>query len=172
MTYTIKALNIILLIFISIYGNVVFAQKEKVINIQIERSIASYFNTEGSEIFENATYKNRAFTFSIAISVNQNGVIDTILFSNKTPMLDSIVSFKRITEMLKSKKIMAVFSNHKNTVLLSTILLRKSWEYRIENVEEFDSYFNKLIPNLDAIGRLKKIKVLPAITMIQVRKQY
>lgn len=167
-----EKIKTILIISILLFATKTHAQSEKAIKIQIERSIASYFNTQGSEFFEKAPYKNSAFTFGIAISINKNGVIDSILYSNKTALLDSIVSFTRIAEMLKDKKIMKVFSNHKNTVFLSVVLLRKSWEHSIENLEDFDSYFYNMIPNIDMISRLKKIRVLPAITMVQGRKEY
>lgn len=167
-----KIINIISIILISIIGNKAAAQNEKVIKMQIERSIANYFNTEGSEVFEKVAFKNSAFTFGIAININQYGQIDSVIFSNKTPLLDSIVCFKRITEMLKSKKIMEVFSGHKNTIILSIVLLRKSWEDSIENIKEFDVYFRNMIPNLEGLGSSKKIKILPAITMIQGKKQF
>lgn len=154
------------------------AQTEKQIRTKVERAISLYYDTYGREVFSLPKYKNKAYIFGFAISINQKGKIDTIVFSNKTKLLDSLVSFKNIVKRLTSDEY--VFANEKNTIFVGFALVRKSRDITIDNLyddyhrrvnpdlADFDQYFYNTVPDIDKISHSKNIKLLPAISLVQV----
>ncbi|MCZ4244562.1 hypothetical protein [Pedobacter punctiformis] len=158
------------------------AQTEKQIRNKIERALASYYDTYGRELFSRPQYKNKAYTFGFAISINKKGKIDTIIFSNKTKSLDSLISFKSIAKQLKVSE--DIFANDKNTVFVGIALVRREWDNSIDNFYDsyyrhsnpelagFDQYFYNLIPNIENISYSKSIRLLPAFSLVQMQPKH
>jgi hypothetical protein len=128
-------------------------------------------------IFDDERYKNVGFTFGVAVCINAQGRVDSVIFSNRTKTLDSLVMFKRVSDQLKSDK--TTFLSHKNSVLVSLVLLRRSWDESISNFADrsqrewnpdrtnFDDYFNKAMPDIGSLSEKRKVKLLPTFSLVQ-----
>jgi len=166
------------LIFSAMNGN---AQTEKQIRNKIELALISYYNISGREVFSLPKYRNKAYTFGFAISLNQIGKIDTVIFTNQTKILDSLISFKSIVKRLKADEY--VFTNQKNTIFVGIALVRKNWENTIDNfydgyhrridpeLADFNQYFYNIIPDIGKISHSKNVKLLPAFSLVQVQRK-
>ena len=136
----------------------------------------------GHELFSSKNNENKAFTFGMAISINEFGKVDTVIFTNTTKSLDSIVSFKYMTKQLKKEK--TIFNPYKNTILVTVVLVRRGWDKHISNfydyfyknkypeLSDFDENFFSVLPNIDAISRSKKVKLFPSINFVQPKAGY
>ncbi|MFI5450567.1 hypothetical protein ACHMWN_00245 [Pedobacter sp. UC225_61] len=174
-----KVLALIVIVFNFLIINNSKAQEDYQLKFKIENSLYSFFNTYGHDVFSNPKYKDKAYTFGFAISINQHGLVEEVIFSNKTKTLDSLVSFAEITKKLKAQK--TAFKSYRNTVLISFVLVRRGWDKNIANfydkddlernpeLPDFDTYFYKIMPNIDRINKDKKIKFLQPFSMIQVQ---
>ncbi len=143
---------------------------------KIEKSLNEAFVYNGG-IFEAEEYRNLGFTFGLAVCINGNGRVDSVIYSNRTPLLEKLVLFNRITTLLKNDK--ATFINHKNSVLVSLVLLRRSWDNSIANFADknqqkwnpertnFDDYFYQAMPQLGIFGEKRKVVLLPTFSMVQ-----
>jgi len=173
-----KIIKILLLVSFVLLDKTCLAQMNEQSGKNIQRALALYYDTYGRDIFSLPRYKNKAYTFGFAISINQKGKIDTIIFSNKTKALDSLVSFKNIDKELKANQ--NTFDLKKNTIVVGIVLVRKSWETNIDNLydnyhrrinpdlADFDQYFYNLIPNIEKISKMKSIRLLPSISLVQM----
>ena len=158
----------ILLILFSISD--VCAQNEKAVRTKIEYALISYYNTRCAEIFFQSHYKNNAYIIGFAISVNNVGKVDSVLFTNRTPALDSIVSFNSIKKLfIKGPFASEAFLKYKNTVFVGMALIRKDFDYSIDNLDEFDKNFLNAVPNIEKISKGKAVQFLPTFSMVQVR---
>ena len=166
-----------LLLFLS-FNNAIAQQNE--VHDQIQKSLidATAYN---AIIDLSPQYRQKGFVFGVALSVNAQGRVDSVIFTNRTKILDSLVLFKRATEMLKKDK--KSFLGHKNTVLVSLVLVRREYDSSISNFPDdfqkkrytelinFDDYFKNAMPDINGISIKKRIVLLPTMTLIFSKPQ-
>lgn len=126
-------------------------------------------------------YFQKGFVFGLAISVNGQGRVDSVAFTNRTKILDSLVLFKRVAENFKKDK--KSFLNHKNTVFVTLVLVRRGYDDAISNFPDafqkkrytelinFDDYFINAMPDISGLNVKKKIVVIPTIGLIYGKAQ-
>ncbi|MEJ5996603.1 hypothetical protein WG904_19400 [Pedobacter sp. Du54] len=168
-----RSLIAVLLVLVLSFGNRIQAQTKHKVYYTIERALQY---PQGMERYGSIQYKNKGYVFGFAISINKLGVIDTVLFSNRTKFLDSLVCFDLVEKRLKQD--CKEFSKFMNTVLVGAVLVRRGWDSTIDNLqdtyqkskarqrEDFDSYFNGMIPDIDEISKTKFVKLLPSFLLI------
>jgi hypothetical protein len=147
---------------------------------QIEGAMLSYYNTYGREYFS-LSLKNKAFAFGFVIGVNKNGKVDTVIFTNQTKKLDSLVSFETMRKKIKRLK---GFETSKNTAIVGVVLIRRERDSAITNfydhymrrqykeIQDFDQYFTGMIPTIPSYLEGRKIILLPAFGFVQVEPKY
>lgn len=149
------------------------------LNLKIRNLI---YYAPGHDLFSNIRFKDKAFTFGIAISINKLGKVDSVIFTNENKLLDSIVSFKYMKRQLMKEN--AMFVPYKSTVLVTVVLVRRGWDKQIGNfydnyyknknpdLSDFDENLLNLLPNIEKISTAKKVKLLPTINFVQPRAKY
>lgn len=163
---------ILLTLFVFCTNLYVSAQVDKRVRTSIEFALISYYNTRGAEVFSKPQYKNKAYIIGFAIRINSVGKVDSVMFTNQTSSLDSIVSFNSIRKEIfnhRYKFTAEAFSNYRNTVFVGLALVRKDWEHSIENLAEFDKNFYNAVPNIEQLSKGKNVIFLPTFSMVQMR---
>lgn len=154
--------------------------QQKELHHQVERALrnATAYN---AAIDLSPQYQQKGFVFGLAIRINAQGRADSVLFTNRTNILDSLVLFKSVTENLKKDK--KSFLNYKNSVLVSLVLVRRGYDPAISNFPDafqrsyspenisFDEYFAKAMPDVGRLSANKKIILLPTINLIFAKPQ-
>ena len=143
---------------------------------KLELTLSRAFIYDG-DIIQHQQYKNKAFVFGIAVCVNNLGMVDSLIFTNRTKTLDTLMLFDWITKELKKDQIS--FVAHKNTILVSVALVRRGWDSTIDNFynsnsnekTDFDEYFYNILPNVDGVKGGRRVKLLPSIGLVQVKPQ-
>lgn len=127
-------------------------------------------------------YFQKGFVFGLAVSVNGQGRVDSVLFTNRTKILDSLMLFKRTTENFKKDK--KSFLHHKNTVFVTLVLVRRDYDAAISNFPDafqkqrytelinFDDYFMNAMPDISTISIKKKVVLLPTTNLNFFKPQF
>lgn len=126
-------------------------------------------------------YFQKGFVFGLAVSVNDKGMVDSVVFTNQTKTLDSLVLFKRASENFKKDK--KSFLGHKNTVFVTLVLVRRGYDDAITNFPDafqkkryselinFDDYFINAMPDVSGLSLKKKVVVIPTIPLVYGKAQ-
>ena len=150
-------------------------------NSEIELALISYYNTYGGEIYRLPSFKEKAFIYGFAIGINKTGKVDTVIFSNQTKKLDSLVSFKTIRQQLTK---VSGFDQFKNTIIVGLVLIRREQDSAITNFydpytrskhdekQDFDQYFLGITPDIPDHMKNRKLILLPSFGLVQVKPKY
>jgi hypothetical protein len=170
-------LTLLWLLFLSFTS--VMAQ-QNAMHAKIEKSLLNAGAYNGF-IELSPEYFQKGFVFGLAVSVNAQGRVDSVLFTNRTKILDSLVLFKRAGENFKKDK--KSFLGHKNTVFVTLVLVRRGYDAAISNFPDafqkkrytelinFDDYFINAMPDVSGLSIKKRIVVIPTIGLIYGKAQ-
>jgi hypothetical protein len=138
-----KTLLLLTLILFSL--NFAYAQQNKSLYKSLRNAIDL-----NQRVFVSEKFFEKAVFFSVNISVDEKGIVDSVFFSDeKNEDLNKILSFKNIREVLiKNKK---DFVGNKNEVLVLIVMISRGEDYNLKfnNSEE-------IIKNWIAIGVTSK----------------
>ena len=108
----------------------------------------------------NPNYLNKSFMFFIAISVNKNGVVDTVIYNAKNHGYEKdpiyvLLDFEKIAKTIKSNK--KDFLLNKNEVLVLLTYLRNGHDDDIKNANDLDFTWRNLHKELYKFRDKKKL---------------
>lgn len=104
--------------------------------------------------------KNHAYVFSISLSFNAEGKIDTVYFSDK--MSDRLKEIIEPTSASLSNSLRAIDFKNEFTgkILLLPIIIKRLEDQEIDNAADFLTEFTALWPKLRIKDKLKQVVFL------------
>jgi hypothetical protein len=140
---------------VSAYSVSVFKSNDTDFRILIIKVLGRYMNSK--RLF--GTPKDNAHVFSLSLSFNLNGKVDTVYLSDKMPsrLKEIIIVGPELTKALDSIDFSKEF---RNKIVILPIVLKRWEDQRIENSIAFFNEFSTIWPSLNGTDKFKQIIVL------------
>lgn len=99
--------------------------------------------------------KNHVYTFSVSLSINQYGVVDSVYFTNSKSKYLQEVIIKR-PKLIKALKSINYGKEFYNKLLVLPVILKRAEDPGIDNVSEFLAQVVTIWPEYSLKDRLKQ----------------
>lgn len=149
--------KILIIVILSIAFNTCFAQYA-VIN-SIKRTIVV-----DKSIFYTKKFEKKSFLFSLALSIDENGKVDTVINSDSEIFETGLVNVKEIITSLKRDA--KSFILYKNQVLFIGINVKRDDDDMYSAMKGLDKIYQSLLKTTEIIGKDKKITYLDTLLIV------
>lgn len=128
-----KKLLLILSILFLFTNKMLFAQKISSASSAFWRAI----QFDEKLYLKDDYYKDKAFSFSVAVQINKRGTVDSVIFSEKSRLyLGLLINFEKVVQQLKEDK--KSFLKNKGEYLVMPVFIMRGDSNTANNLDELD----------------------------------